>query len=99
MLDDSDGKGTRIADYFGNMFRLLREDLAYELKEVERVLNQKQGRHSGLIVDSIELDGVYTGPPDRNLPWGLLLECDEDISIFEKLEHLESDTDYPVLSG
>ena len=50
MLDDSDGKGTRVADYFDNMFRLLREDLAYELKEeLERVLNQKQGRHGGLL--------------------------------------------------
>ena len=45
MLDDSDGKGTRIADYFGNMFRLLREDLAYELKEeVERVVESEAGK-------------------------------------------------------
>ena len=98
MLDDSDRKETRVTDYFDNMFRLLREDLVCGLKEeLGKVLNKKQGRHRGLIVDCVELDGVYSGPPDRNVPWGLLLECDEDLPIFEQLDYLESDTDDPQL--
>jgi len=89
MLGDLDGKETRFADYFDNTFRLLREDMMHELREeLEIVLNKKQRRHRGLIVD-VELDGIYTGPYDRKVPWGFLLECDMDFPIFQKLKHRE----------
>lgn len=89
MLDNPDSKEIRVAEYFDNMFRLLREDMMHELREeLEIVLNKKQRRHRGLII-GVELDDVYTGSHGRKMPWGFVLECDMDFPIFQKLKHRE----------
>ena len=87
LLDDPEGKHTRISDYLDNTFRLLREDMMGELKEeLDIALKRKQGRHRGLVVDGIRLIGIYTGPDNRRTRWGLQLRCASDFPIFKKVK-------------
>jgi len=86
-LDDPEGKETRIRDYLDNTFRLLREDMMSELKEeIDIALKKKQGRHRGLVVDGIQLVGIYTGPDNRRTRWGLQLRCASDFPIFKNVK-------------
>lgn len=86
-LDDPEGKETRIRDYLDNTFRLLREDMMSELKEeLDIALKKKQGRHRGLVIDDIQLIGIYTGPDNRRTRWGLQLRCAADLPIFKNVK-------------
>ncbi|KAL4068441.1 P-loop containing nucleoside triphosphate hydrolase protein [Scleroderma yunnanense] len=87
LLDDPEGQETRISDYLGNTFRLLREDMMHELKEeLDIALNKKKGRHRGLVVDGIKLIGIFTGPDKRRTRWGLQLLCAADFPIFKNVK-------------
>ncbi|KAI6121083.1 hypothetical protein F5141DRAFT_1210762 [Pisolithus sp. B1] len=58
LLEDPDGKETRVADYLDNTFRLLRDDMMHELKEdIDIALKKKQGRNRGLVIDGIKIEG------------------------------------------
>ncbi|KIK26288.1 hypothetical protein PISMIDRAFT_95029 [Pisolithus microcarpus 441] len=79
LLEDPEGKETRVADYLDNTFRLLRDDMMHELKEdMDFALKKKQGRNRGLVVDGIKVVDVYTGPDNRRTHWGFMLKCDSD---------------------
>ncbi|KAG0696167.1 P-loop containing nucleoside triphosphate hydrolase protein [Suillus ampliporus] len=79
VLEDPDGEATRTADYLDNTFRLLREEMLHEMREeLQPALGQKKGRHRGLIIDGVTLDGVYSGTDDRKTRWGIKLKCRDD---------------------
>ncbi|KAG2138479.1 P-loop containing nucleoside triphosphate hydrolase protein [Suillus clintonianus] len=79
VLEDPDGEETRAADYLDNTFRLLREDMLYEMREeLQTAIGQKKGRHRGLIIDGVKLDGLYSGTDDRKTRWGIKLKCRDD---------------------
>ncbi|KAG2080046.1 uncharacterized protein F5147DRAFT_591816, partial [Suillus discolor] len=66
VLEDPDGEATRTADYLDNTFRLLREDMLYEIREeLQTAIGQKKGRHRGVTIDGVTLIGVYSGADDR----------------------------------
>ncbi|KAI6120180.1 P-loop containing nucleoside triphosphate hydrolase protein [Pisolithus croceorrhizus] len=76
LLEDPDGKETRVADYLDNTFRLLRDDMMHELKEdIDIALKKKQGENRGLVIDGIKVVDIYTGPDSRRIHWGLKLQC------------------------
>ncbi|EEB98401.1 hypothetical protein MPER_02094, partial [Moniliophthora perniciosa FA553] len=66
-LDDPDTESNRLAIYLDNEFRLLREELLYEMKEELLVASnkKKKGHHKGLIVDGIQLHDIFIGPEGR----------------------------------
>jgi len=79
VLEDPDGEATRTADYLDNTFRLLREDMLYEIREeLQTAIGKKKGRYRGLIIDGVTLDGVYSGTDDRKTRWGVKLKCQDD---------------------
>lgn len=79
VLEDPDGEETRAADYLDNTFRLLREEMIHEMKEeLQTALGKKKGRHRGLTIDGVKLDGVYSGTKDRRTRWGIKLKCQDD---------------------
>ncbi|KAI6101488.1 P-loop containing nucleoside triphosphate hydrolase protein [Pisolithus croceorrhizus] len=79
LLEDPEGKETRVADYLDNTFRLLRDDMMHELKEdIDIALKKKQERNRGLVVDGIKVVDIYTGPDNRRIHWGLKLQCGSD---------------------
>ncbi|KAJ8593169.1 hypothetical protein M405DRAFT_859144 [Rhizopogon salebrosus TDB-379] len=58
VLEDSDGGETRAADYLDNTFRLLREEMINEMREeLQTALGKKKGRHHGLFINGVKLDG------------------------------------------
>ncbi|OJA15476.1 hypothetical protein AZE42_06348 [Rhizopogon vesiculosus] len=79
VLEDPDGEETRAADYLDNTFRLLREEMINEMREeLQTALGKKKGRHRGLTIDDVMLDGVYSGTNDRKTRWGIKLQCQDD---------------------
>ncbi|KAG2134156.1 AAA domain-containing protein, partial [Suillus bovinus] len=86
VLEDPDDEATRIADYLDNTFRMLREDMLYEIKEeLQIVTGKKKGRHRGLTIGGVRLGGVYCDTDDGKIRWGIKLECQDD---FESMKNL-----------
>lgn len=67
-----------VITYLDNQFRLLREDMLYELRESTQIgLGQKKGRIRGLMLKDLKLLDVYFGPDNRRVFWGLQFQCKE----------------------
>ncbi|KAG1717605.1 P-loop containing nucleoside triphosphate hydrolase protein [Suillus lakei] len=93
VLEDPDGEATRTADYLDNTFRLLREDMLYEMKEeLQTAIGQKKGRHRGLIIDGVTLDGVYSGTDDRKLGGAFKLKCQDDFKSMKNVPEKQRKT-------
>lgn len=92
LLDDPNAKETRIADYLDHTFRLLREDMLYEMKdELQPILTKNsQKRQRGVVMERLWIVDIYTGPEDRKTrsqtPHGIVLQCNEDFKIFQNVK-------------
>ena len=83
-LDDPATIDTRLGTYLDNHFRLLREDMVYDMREeLEIVQGKKKGHRMGLMVHGLKLVDSYCGTPARQVKWGIQLECSKDLPIFE----------------
>ena len=83
-LDDPATIDTRPGTYLDNHFRLLREDMVYDMREeLEIVQGKKKGHRMGLAVSGLKLLDMYCGTPARRVKWGIQLECTQDLWIFE----------------
>jgi hypothetical protein len=79
-LEDPETEDTRMATYLDNQFRLLREDMLYEMREeLQIALGKKKGHHRGLVVEGLKFLDVYRGKGDRNCKWGIQVECHHDL--------------------
>ena len=86
-LDDPATIDTRLGTYLDNHFRLLREDMVYDMREeLEIAQGKKKGHRMGLVVDGLRLLDVYCGTPDRRVKWGIQLECTRDLWIFDDVK-------------
>ena len=82
-LDDPATIDTRLGAYLDNHFRLLREDMVYDMREeLEIMQGRKKGHRMGLMVQGLKLLDLYCGTPDRRVKWGIQLECTSDLWIF-----------------
>jgi len=92
-LDDPATVDTRLGTYLDNHFRLLREDMVYDMREeLEIVQGKKKGHRMGLVVDGLKLLNLYCGTPDRRVKWGIQLECARDLWIFDGVKPKERKT-------
>ena len=83
-LDDPATIDTRLGTYLDNQFRLLREDMVYDMREeLEIMQGKKKGHRMGLIVQGLKLLDLYCGTPDRRVKWSIELECTSDLWIFD----------------
>jgi hypothetical protein len=86
-LDDPATIDTRLGTYLDNQFRLLREDMVYDMREeLEIVQGKKKGYRMGLVADGLKLLDVYCGTPERRVKWGIQLECTRDLWIFDGIK-------------
>lgn len=87
-LDDPETLDQRVEIYLDNQFRLLREDMLYEMREEVLVaLNQKKGFHRGLILNGFRIVDMHTGPDEKKPSnWGITLQCEADPWIFKKVK-------------
>ncbi|KAJ7158758.1 P-loop containing nucleoside triphosphate hydrolase protein [Mycena filopes] len=87
-LEDPETIDTRLSIYLDGLFRLLREDMLYELKEELLAHSTKKGRR-GLTIDGMTLVGIHCGPDGKRCKWGINLECTEDLPFFDKIKPTE----------
>ena len=91
LLDDPNTKDTRPADYLDNTFRLLREDMLYQLKEeLQPILtkNSKKRGPRGAVVEGLRIVDVYTGSNDQRnrTRHGIVLQCSGDFKILHNIK-------------
>jgi hypothetical protein len=98
-LDDSSMESNRLAIHLDNQFRLLREDMVYEIRdEVQTATGVKKRKHRGFIVDGLTIHGCHdkTASNDRRCKWGIAFQCHNDIWQFkgikekDRREHLRN---------
>ncbi|KAJ7035053.1 AAA domain-containing protein [Mycena alexandri] len=80
-LEDPETIDTRLSIYLDGLFRLLREDMMYEMKEELLAHSKKKGRR-GLTIDGLTLLSIHCGPDGKRCKWGITLECAKDLSLF-----------------
>ncbi|KAJ7066957.1 P-loop containing nucleoside triphosphate hydrolase protein [Mycena amicta] len=68
-------------------FRLLREDMLYEIKdELQIAFGKKKGHHRGLVLEGFTLlSDIFHGADNRLCSWGITLEAEQDLSFFKKV--------------
>ncbi|KZS96999.1 P-loop containing nucleoside triphosphate hydrolase protein [Sistotremastrum niveocremeum HHB9708] len=78
-----------LTTHLDNQFRLLREDMIYEMRdELQIAQGKKAGKHRGRVLKPLYVHGMYTqrqvqwpgqgqgrGQEERLVKWGLMLEC------------------------
>jgi hypothetical protein len=86
----------RLAIHLDNQFRLLREDMLFEMREeLQILLGAKKGNHRALVVDGLVLHDIYRDEnPDDNKSkkinkWGIVLKCDKDFWFFKGINKPE----------
>ena len=79
-LEDSAHQDKRLAIHLDNQFRLLREDMLAQMRDELLVISdKKKGPHRGITVDGLEVLDVDCGEARKRLPWGLRLQCIDDL--------------------
>lgn len=89
VLDDPETAPTRLVTHLDNQFRLLREDMLYEMRaELEVALGNTKGKFRGLIIDGLSLFGIHSQPTssDKQCKWGLTLQCGSDLPWFKGIK-------------
>lgn len=81
MFDDDENYGQRQAVYLDNQFRLLREDMLYEIRdELQALVTRKKNRN--FVLDGLTLHDVHYLPTDpqkkRGVRWGIVLKRGAD---------------------
>ncbi|KAF9223027.1 P-loop containing nucleoside triphosphate hydrolase protein [Gyrodon lividus] len=95
VLEDPKAADTRVADYLDNTFRMLREDMIYEMREeLQIALGKKPGKHRGLHIDGLSMIDVHTGSQDRGTRWGLMLRCHRDFWQLKAMKDHDDRKDY-----
>lgn len=89
-FDDPTTEQTRLANYLDNQFRLLREDMIYELREeLQIAFGKKGGKLRNLIIDGMSLcDKLhYENSRDaKSCKWGIVMQCVRDFHIFKDVK-------------
>jgi hypothetical protein len=95
VLDDPETEPTRVALHLDNQFRLLREDMIYEMREELQIARgQKKGYHRGVKIDGLFVKEVDCGTEEKRTKWGLVLECRHDLPNLKKLKTSKARKDY-----
>jgi hypothetical protein len=97
-LDDPNTESDRVSLHLDNQFRLLREDMLYEIREeLQIALGKKQGKHRGLVIEGLIPLGVYWKGSEegaKGCNWGLMFQCESDLWQFKDCKNAEERTTY-----
>ncbi|KAF8552897.1 hypothetical protein OG21DRAFT_1415208 [Imleria badia] len=75
-----------VKDYLDNTFRMLREDMLFDIREQIQAVSQKKGKErSPRVTECVAMVGVYTGTVDRKTRWGIKLQCNTDFRELRKM--------------
>lgn len=105
-LRDPGTESTRVATHIDNQFRLLREDMLYELREELQLAMGSQKRRRATKITGLQVVGLYLhetqlrGKHVRRVKCGLQLECDKDLAIYRgvnperRAKHIQDAKDF-----
>ncbi|KAL6302615.1 P-loop containing nucleoside triphosphate hydrolase protein [Sparassis latifolia] len=83
-LDDPEMADNRTAVYLDNLFRLLREDMIFDMREeLQLAQGKKKGKRRGFFIDGMTPLGVYCGTDKKRVKWGISFECESDLPQFK----------------
>jgi hypothetical protein len=91
MFDDNETKDSRQAIYCDNQFRLLREDMLYEIRD-EIAVDNKRKNSRNFSVDGLKLISVHYEPAEekrRGVRWAIVLQCKSDLWQLNKAKEKE----------
>lgn len=89
VIDDPETIPTRLVTHLDNQFRLLREDMLYEMRsELDIALGNSKGKFRGLIINGLTLLGIHaqTTSSDKQCKWGITLQCSADLPWFKDVK-------------
>lgn len=90
VLEDPETESNRVAIHLDNQFRLLREDMLYEMREeLDVALGGKNGHHKGVKIDGLSVESIDLGSPGKRTKWGLVCKCKEDLPQLKGLKETE----------
>ncbi|KDR65734.1 hypothetical protein GALMADRAFT_106825 [Galerina marginata CBS 339.88] len=86
VLEDPANESSRVAIHLDNQFRLLREDMIYEMREELQVATgAKKGRHRGTKIKGLKLQDFDCGDDRKRPMFGLVCVCSEDFQEMKKI--------------
>ncbi|KAI9822767.1 MAG: hypothetical protein M1832_003000 [Thelocarpon impressellum] len=75
-VDDAAHATSLVAMHLDHQFRLLREDMLFEMRdELQIVQKLKKGVHKGLVINNLSLHSMSCGPEHRRQPWAMVFRC------------------------
>lgn len=87
VLEDPETESNRVAIHLDNQFRLLREDMLYEMREeLDVILGRKKGHHKGVKINGLFVEAIDLGPQGKRTKWGLVCVCKEELPQLKGLE-------------
>ncbi|KAH8103940.1 P-loop containing nucleoside triphosphate hydrolase protein [Cristinia sonorae] len=95
ILDDPASESSRVSIHIDNQFRLLREDMLYEMREeLQITFGKKKGFHRGVKIFNLRVKELECGPEGKRTRWGLVLECLGGIAILSKEKNTKARRNY-----
>ena len=74
LLEDPETASDRVAIHLDNQFRLLREDMLYEMREELHIATgKKKGYHRGTKIQQLTIKGMDCGEEGKRTKWGLIV--------------------------
>ncbi|PBK99914.1 P-loop containing nucleoside triphosphate hydrolase protein [Armillaria gallica] len=87
-LDNPSTEEHREALHLDNQFRLMREDMIYEMREELQISlgKQKGKKRRGIVVDDIKMLDINLGDEDRRNKWAVVFQCSADLPQLQKIQ-------------
>ena len=80
VLEDPETASNRVAIHLDNQFRLLREDMLYEMREELHIATgKKKGHYRGTKILKLTVKGLECGEEKKRTKWGLIVTGETDI--------------------
>ena len=74
VLEEPETASNRVAIHLDNQFRLLREDMLYEMREELHIATgKKKGYHRGTKIFKLKVKGLECGDDRKRTKWGLIV--------------------------
>ena len=80
VLEEPETASNRVAIHLDNQFRLLREDMLYEMREELHIATgKKKGYHRGTKIFKLKVKSLECGEEKKRTKWGLIVAGETDI--------------------
>ena len=95
VLEEPETASNRVAIHLDNQFRLLREDMLYEMREELHVATgKKKGYHRGTKISTLKVKGLECGEERKRTKWGLIVAGMTDIPQLKNKNDVKSRKEY-----